>query len=348
MIDFNVLIVDDVEVNIQVAMNILKEENYNLTFASSGEEALSLVKELRFDLILLDLMMPEMDGFTVCKTIKKIPNKSDTPIIFLTAKDDIDSISQAFHVGAVDYVRKPFHPEELISRVKSHLELYRSRLILEKNNLSLQLKQEKEKQRLMSELEEVQKEIIYILAEFIESSSLETGHHIKRVSIISKRLASYHPSVSKEDEEIIYHAAPMHDIGKIAIPDTILHKQGKLTIEEFETMKMHTFIAHKFLKKSQRKILKAADVIATQHHEKWDGSGYPYGLKGENIHMFGRIVALADVFDSLTHKRSYKKAWSMEKAIAYILEQRGTHFDPLLVDIFMEHKEEFIAIAQEK
>jgi len=343
----NILIVDDVEVNIQMAMNILAEENYNLTSTYSGNEALTLIQNNHYDLILLDLMMPGMDGFTVCTEIKKMPNKADVPIIFLTAKDDIDSISHAFYVGAVDYVRKPFHPEELISRVKSHIELYRSRFILKQHNLSLQLKKDQERQRLMTELEEVQKEIIYILAEFIESSSLETGHHIKRVSTISKLLAEYHPSMTQEDVSIIYHASPMHDIGKIAISDDILHKSGKLTVEEFEIMKMHTLIAHKFLKKTQRKILKAADIIATQHHEKWDGTGYPYGLKGEDIHLFGRIVALADVFDSLTHKRAYKEAWSVGDAITHIQENSGIHFDPTLVAIFIEHIDDFIFIVEE-
>ncbi len=344
-LSYNVLVVDDIVENIQIVMNILKEENYNLTFALSGKEALSLIETNDFDIILLDIMMPEMDGFATCTHIKKKVSYREVPIIFLTAKNDIDSISHAFTVGAVDYVSKPFHPEELLSRVKSHLELYHSRLILKKNHLSLQVKAKEERERLLSELEEGQKEIIYILAELIESSSPETGAHIKRVAQISRLLAYYHPAVGSEDVETVFHATPMHDIGKIAIPHEILNKPSALTDEEWVVMKTHTTSGHKFLKNSQRKILKTADIIAMQHHEKWDGSGYPKGLKGENIHVFGRIVAIADVFDALAHKRCYKEAWSIEDSVAYLKKQKGTHFDPELIDIFMEHLDEFVAIT---
>jgi len=342
--NYNVLIVDDIVDNIQIAMNMLKEENYNLTFALSGEESLSLIEMNNYDIILLDIMMPEIDGFTVCERIKSLPKYVDVPIIFLTAKNDIDSISQAFSVGAVDYVSKPFHAEELLSRVRSHLELYRSRMILKNNHLTLQIKAKEEKDRLLTELEEGQKEIIYILSELIESASPETGQHIKRVSQISKLLAAYHPSMNKEDQDTIFHASPMHDIGKITIPKAILTKPGSLTDDEFEIMKTHASAGHKFLKNSQRKILKAADIIASQHHEKWDGTGYPNGYKGEEIHIFGRIVAIADVFDALTHKRCYKEAWSIEDSVEYLKKHKGTHFDPQLIDIFMEHLDEFVAI----
>jgi putative two-component system response regulator len=341
---YNILIVDDVVDNIQIAMNILKEENYNLTFAFSGREALRLLEENDFDMILLDIMMPEMDGFSVCTQIKKNPKYFDVPIIFLTAKVDIDSISHAFEVGAVDYVSKPFHAEELLSRVKSHLELYYSRLVLKENNLSLKIKATEEKKRLLSELEEGQKEVIYILSELIESASFETGAHIQRVAQISKLLAHLHPAIGEKDVETIYHASPMHDIGKIAIPQEILGKPALLDEEEWEIMKTHTSHGHKFLKNSQRKILKSADIIAMQHHEKWDGTGYPLGLKGNDIHIFGRIVAIADVFDALAHKRCYKEAWSIEDSVNYLKEYSGTHFDPELIEIFMEYVDEFISI----
>lgn len=343
-LQYNILIVDDIVDNIQIAMNILKEENYNLTFAFSGKEALYLIKENDFDMILLDIMMPEMDGFTACIEIKKNPKYFDVPIIFLTAKIDIDSISHAFEVGAVDYVSKPFHAEELLSRVKSHLELYYSRRVLEENHLSLQIKAKEEKKRLLSEVEEGQKEVIYILAELIESASFETGAHIKRVALMSKLLAHHHPAIGDDDAETIYHASPMHDIGKIAIPQEILGKPDTLDADEWEIMKTHTTHGHKFLKNSQRKILKSADIIAMQHHEKWDGSGYPNGLKGNSIHIFGRIVAIADVFDALTHRRCYKEPWSVEDSVAYLKEHSGTHFDPELINIFMEHVDEFVSI----
>jgi len=344
--NFNLLIVDDVVENIQVAMNVLKEENYNLSFALNGEEALTLIKENDFDLILLDIMMPIMDGFELCKLIKADETKRDIPIIFLTAKANIESISTGFELGAVDYITKPFNPDELIARVHTHLELYKSRLLLAQHNLSIKVKAKREKQRLLSELEVTQKEIIYILAELTESVSDETGKHIKRVADISHLLASYHPSLSKDDIETIHYSAPMHDIGKVAVDQNILHKPSSLTEEEFEVMKTHTTLAHSFLKSSDRKVIKAADIIAMQHHEKWDGTGYPKGLKGEDIHIYGRIVAIADVFDALTHKRVYKDSWTPEDATAYIEKNAGTHFDPHLVDIFMQHVEEFIALAK--
>ncbi len=344
-LNYNVLIVDDVVDNIQIAMNILKEENYNLTYALSGAEALSFAENNHYDLILLDIMMPDIDGFTVCTRIQNIPDYYDVPIIFLTAKDDIDSISRAFSIGAVDYISKPFHAEELLSRVKNHLELYHAKRVLKNNNLTLHIKAKEEKKRLLTELEEGQKEIIYILAELVESIAPETGEHIKRVSEISRLLAYYHPSVSEDEVNTLFHAAPMHDIGKMTIPQDILTKPKSLTEDEYKIMKTHALAGHKFLKNSQRKILKAADIIATQHHEKWDGTGYPYGLKAEEIHIYGRIVAIADVFDALTHKRCYKEAWSIEESVAYMQEQKGIYFDPQLIDIFMEHLDEFVTIA---
>jgi len=188
--------------------------------------------------------------------------------------------------------------------------------------------------------------MIYVLTEMIESVSDETGKHIRRVSEYSKLLAHYHPSLSIEEANLIYDAAPMHDVGKMAIPEAILHKNGPLSEAEFEIMKTHPAKAHQYLKVPSRKIMKAADVIAYQHHEKWDGSGYPQGLKGEDIHIYARIVAIADVFDALTHKRVYKEAWSAKDAANYMLEQSGTHFDPFLIDIFKEHVDEFIALSK--
>jgi putative two-component system response regulator len=347
-IAFNVLIVDDVVENIQVAMNVLKEENYNLTFALHGEEALEIIQENEFDLILLDIMMPGIDGFEVCNRLKKEKKTQDIPIIFLTAKTNIESISEAFEIGAVDYLTKPFNPDELIARVRNHLELYRAKQILSQNNLTLQIKATSERKRLLSELENTQKEIIYILAELTETVSDETGKHIKRVADISRLLTHYHPSLGEDDVTTVHCSAPMHDIGKIAVDQNILHKPSGLTPQEFEIMKTHTTLAHHFLKNSDRKIIKAADIIAMQHHEKWDGTGYPKGLKGEDIHIYGRIVAIADVFDALTHKRVYKDSWSHADATEYIQKNSGTHFDPMLVDIFMNHVEEFIALIEVK
>ncbi len=342
----NILIVDDVVENIQVAMSILKEDNYEFSYAQSGEEALKLLKNTPFDLILLDVMMPGIDGFEVCRRIKDDPQLMDIPVVFLTAKVDIDSVSTGFEVGGVDYITKPFNSDELLMRVRTHIKLYRSQKLLKENNLSLETKMHFEHKRILSELEENQKEMIFILSELVESISDETGKHIKRVAEYTRLLAHYHESISEEDADVMYYASPMHDIGKIAIPETILHKQGPLSEEEFKIMKTHTTKAHEYLGFAKRKIMKAADIIAYQHHEKWDGTGYPRGLQGEQIHIFGRIVALADVFDALTHKRVYKEAWSVDDAVEYIKNHKGTQFDPYLVELFEANIDEFISISK--
>lgn len=345
--DMKILIVDDVSDNIQVAMNILKEENYLLSFATDGFEALELIKTECFDLILLDIMMPKLDGFEVCRRIKLLEDKKDIPVIFLTAKSDIDSMAKGFKLGGVDFISKPFHPEEILSRVKNHLELYNAKRLLKKNNINLTIKADLQQERLVKELEDNQREMIYILMEMMELTSDETGQHIKRVAESCRLLAHYTDKLTEDDEVIIFHASPMHDIGKIAIPKEILNKPGKLTEDEFEIMKTHAKKGQDFLKNSNRKLFKAAGIIAHEHHEKWDGSGYPRGLKGSAIHIYGRIVALADVFDALTHKRCYKSDWSIEDSVAYIQNQSGSHFDPMLVDIFIEHLDEFVAIGTE-
>ena len=322
----NVLIVDDVPDNIQVAMNFLKEEPYNLSFATRGQEAHALMKTHEYDLILLDIMMPEMDGYEVCRRIKAEPRLQDIPIIYLC---------------------KPFHAEELLARVNTHLSLYRAKKLLQQNNLSLQHKYEQNQQRLMTELEQNQLEMIYVLTELMESTSDETGKHIRRVAESSRLLALYHESLTDEDADILFHAAPMHDIGKITIPHSILHKPGKLTEDEFAIMKTHTSRAFKILQNSKRKYTKAAAIIAHQHHEKWDGSGYPQGLKGQDIHIYGRIVGLIDVFDALMHKRVYKEAWSLEDTLDYIRKHSSSQFDPYLVSILLEHIDEFVAISDQ-
>jgi len=342
----SILIVDDVIENIQVAMNILKKYNYNFSYAKNGEEALSLCKDNNFDLILLDIMMPGIDGYEVCKRLKSDSKYSDVPVIFLTAKVDIDSMAHGFEVGGVDYILKPFHANELLARVKTHLELFKAKQVLKDNNLTLETEMQVQKELILSELEENQKEMIFVLTELVESISDETGKHIRRVAEYSRLLAQHYDSFSQEDATIIYHASPMHDIGKIGIPMEILHKKGSLTSDEFEIMKTHTTKAHEYLKIAHGKIMKAADVIAYAHHENWDGSGYPRGLKGEEIHPYGRIVSVADVFDALTHKRVYKEAWSIDDAVEFIVSNSGIKFDPAIVQIFEDNVDEFISISK--
>ncbi|OUS01259.1 two-component system response regulator [Gammaproteobacteria bacterium 54_18_T64] len=343
----HILIVDDVAENIQVAMNILTEGEHTFSFATQGEEALTIIeREARqLDLVLLDIMMPGVDGYSVCQRVKENPETAPIPIIFLSAKTDVDALGKCFSLGAVDYITKPFHAEELLARVNTHTELYRAKKLLQQSNIELNTKLKFEHRRLNTELEDNQKEMIAMLAGLMESTSDETGQHILRVSEISALLAHYHPALSVDDVEVVRHAAPMHDIGKMMVPHEILHKPGRYTEGEFKQMQEHPDHAYKLLACSDRKLIRAAAIIAHEHHEKWNGKGYPQGLLGDEIHIYGRIVALADVFDALSHARSYKDAWSTEKVVAYIEDHNGTQFDPALVAIFMEHLDEFYAIT---
>jgi putative two-component system response regulator len=346
MDSYNILIVDDVSENIKVAINILQDERYNFSFALGGKQAIEVLRTKRFDLVLLDIMMPDVDGFEVCKIIKKSPSIQDTPVIFVTAKIDIASIEAGFNLGAVDYVTKPFHPTELKSRVNNHLELYRAKKKLKSNNISLYNTIKTNKDKYFTELELAQKEIIYILSDILETGSSETASHVKRVANIAKLLATLDSTLSDEEINNIYLASPLHDIGKILIDEKILHKKGKLTEDEFTLMKEHSAYAHNILKKSNTQLIKTASIIAHQHHENYDGSGYPQGLYGENIHIYGRIVAIADVLDALTHKRSYKEAWSFDEAAKHIIDLGGTKFDPVLVGLFKDNLESFKKIVE--
>lgn len=341
--NFRVLIVDDTVDNIQVAMNILKEDNYDLSFAMDGKEALDIVtaEPEKYHLILLDIMMPKLNGYEVCEKLKDNINTCDIPVIFLTAKVDVDSISRGFALGAVDYITKPFYADELLARVKNHLSLFHAKKLLKQNNINLESKVLFSQQRFLTELEKTQQELIYMLTELMEANSDETGKHVRRVAEMSALLAKYHPALSEEDEDILRNAAPMHDIGKMTIPYEILHKPGRYTEDEFQQMKSHTTNAYNLLKNSPRRLFKASAIIANEHHEKWNGKGYPRGIAGSDIHIYGRVVALADVFDALTHSRCYKEAWSPEDALEYIKDHDGTQFDPELVNIFVKHFDEF-------
>lgn len=343
---YNILIVDDVSENIKVAINILQCDEYNFSFALSGEQALDVLKTKRFDLILLDIMMPGIDGFKVCKIVKNSPSIKDTPIMFVTAKVDIESIEEGFSLGAVDYVTKPFHPIELKSRVINHLELYRAKKQLKANNINLFNTIKENKDKHFTELELAQKEIIYILSDILESGSAETASHVKRVADVARLLAVLEGSLNEEEVKMLFLAAPLHDIGKILIENDILHKPGALNDDEFSIIKEHVQYAYNILNKSNTQLIKAGSIIAHQHHENYDGSGYPQGLYGENIHIYGRIVAIADVLDALTHERSYKEAWSFDKAAKHIIDLSGTKFDPVLIGLFKENLEEFRKIIE--
>lgn len=343
---YEILIVDDVSENIKVAISILKNDAYNFSFALDAKQAIEILKSKRFDLLLLDVMMPGIDGFRLAKMIKNSPAIKETPIIFLTAKVDINSIEEGFSIGAVDYVTKPFHPIELRSRVANHLELYRYRRELKRNNLKLNHEINTVKTRHYTDLELAQKEIISLLTKIMESESGETECHVKRVANISRRLAVLDGHLLDKEIETLTLAAPLHDIGKILIENKILSKAGKLSEEEFEKMKEHPIHGMKILQSSDREIIKAAKVIAYEHHENYDGSGYPRGIQGDNIHIYARIVAIADVLDALTHERPYDKAWSFEEAARYIIGQSKTKFDPRFVQLFRDNLESFKEILE--
>lgn len=339
MNDFNVLIVDDVGKNIQVVANLLKDEHYHLSYAMSGDQALEVLKERIYDLVLLDIMMPGLNGFETCKRIKKLPHYSETPVIFLTARDDHDSIVEGFESGGQDYVTKPFNTSELIARVRTHLKL-RAFENAQQQKID---KAVEELQKLNEELENSQKEVVFTMGAIAETRSKETGMHVKRVAEYSKLLAIL-SGVPIHEADIVALASPMHDLGKVGIPDNILNKPGPLTDKERKIMDTHALLGYEMLKNSKRQIMQTAAIIALEHHEKWDGSGYPYKKSGEDIHLFGRITALADVFDALCSKRCYKQPWNDEQIFDLIKEQKGIHFDPTLVNLFFENLQQFLDI----
>ncbi|CAM5346556.1 response regulator [Thauera mechernichensis] len=323
------LIVNDVPTNIEVLRGVLRP-HYRLKIATCGERALQIAaQEPMPDLVLLDVMMPDMDGYAVCKRLKADPRTHAIPVIFVSACDDEDDHEHGFDAGAVDYITKPVRPRIVLSRVAAHLAANRHTLQLEA--------QVRERTR---QLNHASIKIIRNLCNAAEFKDDETGKHVVRMSHYARSLAR----ALQQDaawSELLFNAAPMHDIGKIGIPDHILGKPGKLTAEEWEVMKTHAAIgAHIIGDPEGSELLALATTVAVSHHEKWDGSGYPRGLAGEAIPLAGRIVAVADVFDALTSVRPYKKAWSVDDALAHIQAQAGQHFDPVLAASFVSLRAE--------
>ena len=449
-----ILIVDDTDTNIHVLMELL-DDKYDILASLNGYDALEIINEEHIDLILLDIMMPLIDGYEVCKKLKENPKTKDIPIIFITAKTDEDSIAKAYEVGGVDYITKPFKAREVLSRINTHLLLAEQKKSLEhsleeniillnqykqvvdesslvsktdktgkiiyvnnefakisgyskeelignKHNIvrhpdmpksvyedlwkTIQNKQiwrgeVKNKKKdggyyvvsatvmpildldgnikeyisashditdiynLIQEIVETQKEVVFTMGAIGETRSKETGNHVKRVAEYSRIFAKY-SNLSDEEIELLVDASPMHDIGKIAIPDSILHKPAKLDDEEFKIMRTHAELGYTMLNHSNRPLLKTAAIIALEHHERWDGNGYPHYLKGEEISIQGRITAIADVFDALGSQRCYKTAWSDEDIFEYFKKEKAKQFDPNLVDIFFEHLDEFLLIRE--
>ena len=303
------LLVDDEPTNLQVLRHVLQAD-YRLLFATDGARALQVAREQRPDLVLLDIMMPNMDGYAVCCALKADAATASIPVIFITALNDSQDETAGFDVGGVDYLTKPVSPPVVRARVRTHLSLVR-----------------------MEELRETRLQIVQRLGRAAEYKDNETGMHVIRMSHFSQLLALA-AGCSPAWAEDLLNAAPMHDVGKIGIPDAVLRKPGPQDAAEWDTMRRHPEIGAEIIGEHPSGVLQLAREIALAHHEKWDGSGYPRGLAGEAIPLSARIVAIADVFDALTTRRPYKEPWPVQEAMNHIAAQAGKHFDPALVALF--------------
>lgn len=329
-----VLVVDDVPENIATLSACLRDQ-YRVVFATRGEDALELARTQRIDLILLDVVMPHLDGYEVCRRLKADITTREIPIIFVTGLTEPGDQALGLRLGAVDFLQKPCPPEIVRLRVRLHLERYNQALMLERRVQERTL-----------ELEETRLEIVRRLGRAAEYRDNETGMHVVRMSHVS-RLLGEAAGVTGTQLRLLFHAAPMHDVGKIGIPDAILLKPAKLNAEEWEVMKTHTVIGAAIIGEHASDLMRMARIMALSHHEKWDGSGYPNGLAAEAIPLEGRIVAIADVFDALTSVRPYKRAWSTSEAVAFMEAQREKAFDPHLLGLFLEMLPQVEAIRAE-
>lgn len=351
-----VLIVDDMEANRKMIDTFLTPLGFTTVEASNGVVALEVVGEKKPDLILLDLNMPELDGFEVCRRLKADPETKMIPIVVITGYSDSDNHLKALEVGADDFLAKPFNLQFLKARLQSLLEMKR----LYDMNVEYQKNLKKNNIELLQELISTQDITIVALAKLAEFRDPETGEHLERMreyaKVIAKELKKkdkYKEYITPKYIENIYKSTPLHDIGKVGIPDDVLLKPGKLTSEEFEVMKRHSEIggdaissATKLTGKKQS-FLDMGKDIAYHHHEKWNGKGYPKGLAGEAIPLTARITALADVYDALTSKRVYKEAFSHEKSRSIVIEESGEAFDPEIVEAFINTENDFKAIRRE-
>ncbi|MDD0840796.1 two-component system response regulator [Curvibacter sp. HBC61] len=349
-----VLVVDDTADNLSLMSSLLKD-HYRVKVANNGEKALKIAaQDPAPDLILLDIMMPGLDGYEVCRRLKADPRTQHIPVMFLTARAEVADEEQGLALGAVDYITKPISPPILLARVQTHLTLKASSDFLRSKSDYLQ--QEVAMRTL--EVQAIQDVTIMVLATLAETRDNDTGNHIRRTQLYVKALAvrlRHHPRfesvLTERNIELLYKSAPLHDIGKVGIPDSILLKPGKLTVEEFEVMKRHPAIGRDAIQDAERrlgikvKFLTFSKEIAYSHQEKWDGSGYPEGLAGDAIPLSARLMAVADVYDALISKRVYKPAFTHEQACQIVVQGRGQHFDPDIVDAFIEIADDFRAIA---
>jgi len=330
-----ILVVDDTPENIDLLCGVL-ESDYRTRIAANGEKALRIAfSGVKPDLILLDIMMPGMNGYEVCQALKANPDTRGIPVIFVTAMGESRDEQKGLEMGAVDYITKPINPPIVRARVRTHLALYDQTRELERMV-----------KRRTEDLEITRRQIIHRLGCASEFKDNETGKHIIRMSHYA-RLIGQAAGMGEESVEILSSAAAMHDVGKIGIPDYILLKPGKLDEKEWEIVKKHPEIGAEIIGQHTDDLLQAASAVALTHHEKWDGSGYPRGIKGVEIPLMGRIVAIADVFDALTSDRPYKKAWGVDEAVRLIDERAGSHFDPDLVVAFKSMLPEIVKIKEQ-
>jgi len=350
-----ILIVDDIPQNIAI-LNELLWDSYTIAAATGGEKALAIARSpAPPDLILLDIMMPGMDGYEVCRQLKGDEKTRDIPVIFVTARGEVENETQGLELGAVDYLVKPVNPAIVRARVRTHLELRNARESLKNQNVILE---EMVRER-TTELVVTQNVTIQCMASLAETRDNETGGHIRRtqnyVQILAEELSQkteYRDFLDRRTIDELYKSTPLHDIGKVGVPDSILLKPGKLNEQEFSEMKKHTRFGKEAIETAEKQLgtnsfLRYAKEIAYSHHEKWDGTGYPEGLSGQSIPLFGRLMAVADVYDALISRRVYKPPLPHSRSVRIIMEGSGTHFDPDLADVFMSVSDRFREIALE-
>lgn len=355
------LIVDDTESNLDLLGRRLEREGHAIVRAQDGQQALTLLRERQIDLVLLDIMMPVLDGYQTLEAIKTDAGLSHIPVIMITAVNEVDSAARCIEAGAEDYICKPFNPVLLRARVNASLERKHLRdaerarqARIEQQNLLLGGRVDQQ----VRELSTAQLAAIFAMSKLAESRDPETGEHLDRMreycALLARRLAAlpkYRHVITTTFQENLYAASPLHDIGKVGIPDEILRKPGRLTPEEWTVMRTHPLIGGATLREVDRQypgnaFIRTGIEIAEYHHERWDGTGYPHGLSGEQIPLVARILALADVYDALTSRRCYKEAFTHERSREIILGEDGRHFDPDIVQAFLACEQDFVQIRR--
>jgi putative two-component system response regulator len=338
----HVVVVDDTEINLRLLETLISRLDHCMCHSfTCPKTALAFCSENRVDLLIVDYMMPEMDGIELIRQLRHLASQTSTPVLMVTANEAKSVRYDALASGADDFITKPVDAVEFLARSRNMLKLSAATRALHERAQWLH----QEVQQATLKIRERERDTVMHLAQLAQYRDAETGAHILRMAHYSARIAKQ-LGFSLEDQELLLDAAAMHDIGKVGIPDALLCKPGKFEPHEFEAMKAHTRLGFDLIKDSQSEILQAGAAVALGHHEKFDGSGYPSGLKGEDIPIFCRIVAVADVFDSLTSKRPYKPAWPLEEAAQYLRDGAGTHFDPRCVEAFLQAWSDILRIRE--